>query len=62
MPENPASCAIAAAASASLTGELIADVRSLAGTGAAIDEALLDAAMRGWSVNTRRAFRSDLTL
>lgn len=27
-----------------------------------IDEALLEAAMRGWSANTRRAFRSDLAL
>lgn len=42
--------------------DLIADVRNMAGAGAAIDEALLDAAMRGWSANTRRAFRSDLTL
>ncbi len=42
--------------------DLIADVRALVGTGEAIDAALLDAAMRGWSRNTRRAFRSDLTL
>ncbi len=41
---------------------LIADVRALVGAGEAIDAALLDAAMRGWSRNTRRAFRSDLTL
>src|SRR3546814_20846934 len=27
-----------------------------------MDEALLDAAIRGWSHNTRRAFRSDLIL
>ncbi|WP_133085172.1 tyrosine-type recombinase/integrase [Novosphingobium sp. TCA1] len=46
--------------------DLVADVRSLIGSGAIsggrIDEALLEAAMRGWSVNTRRAFRSDLGL
>ena len=42
--------------------ELVADVRTLVGAGVRIDEALLDAAMRGWSENTRRAFRSDLTL
>ena len=42
--------------------DLIGDVRALAGAGIRIDEALLDAAMRGWSENTRRAFRSDLTL
>lgn len=46
--------------------DLVADVRALIGTGTrpggGIDEALLDAAMRGWSINTRRAFRSDLTL
>lgn len=46
--------------------DLIADVRALVGQGAAaavtIDEALLDAAMRAWSANTRRAFASDLAL
>lgn len=42
--------------------DLIADVAALVGAGEAIDAALLDAAMRGWSRNTRRAFRSDLTL
>lgn len=42
--------------------DLVADVRTLIGTGVRIDEALLEAAMRGWSVNTRRAFRSDLGL
>ena len=42
--------------------DLICHVRSLAGPSAPIDAALLDAAMRGWSDNTRRAFRSDLTL
>jgi len=42
--------------------DLVADVRTLVGAGVRIDEALLDAAMRGWSDNTRRAVRSDLTL
>lgn len=42
--------------------DLVADVRTLVGAGVRIDEAPLDAAMRGWSDNTRRAFRSDLTL
>ena len=30
--------------------------------GSAVDAALVDAAVRGWSANTRRAFRSDLAL
>jgi hypothetical protein len=30
--------------------------------GAGIDVALVDAAVRGWSVNTRRVFRSDIAL
>ena len=42
--------------------DLIADVRAMVGAGVSIDEALLDVAMRGWSSNTRRAFRSDLSL
>lgn len=42
--------------------DLIADVRTLVGAGVRLDDALLDAAMRGWSDNTRRAFRSDLSL
>lgn len=42
--------------------DLIAEVRGMVGEGIRIDEALLDAAMRGWSDNTRRAFRSDLAL
>jgi len=61
MPES-ASCPAFIPAAGGVTGELIADLRALAGAGAAIDEGLLDAAMRGWSANTRRAFRSDLTL
>ena len=42
--------------------DVIGDVRALVGSAATIDESLLDAALRGWSANTRRAFRSDLTL
>ena len=42
--------------------DLVAEVRSLVGAGLCIDEPLLDAAMRGWSENTRRVLRSDLTL
>ena len=37
-------------------------IGSQAMDGHGFDEGLLDAAMRGWSVNTRRAFRSDLAL
>ena len=40
--------------------ELVADVKALVGGGGGIDEAVLDAALRAWSANTRRAFRSDL--
>jgi len=42
--------------------DLIADVCAMVGADVAIDAALLNAAMRGWSANTRRAFRSDLFL
>lgn len=42
--------------------DLVAEVRTLVGASVPIDEALLDAALRGWSQNTRRAFRSDLGL
>src|SRR3546814_12444770 len=44
------------------SADLVGEVRALVGTATPIDEALLDAALRGWSANTRRAFRSDLTL
>lgn len=44
------------------TADVIGEVRALVGATATIDEGLLDAALRGWSANTRRAFRSDLTL
>lgn len=40
--------------------DLIADMRALLAPSTVIDADLLDAAMRGWSANTRRAFRSDL--
>lgn len=43
-------------------GEIVRDVRDLVGLTAPIDAELVAAAVRGWSVNTRRAFRSDLTL
>lgn len=42
--------------------DLVDQVQLLIGRGHKIDEALLDALFRGWSVNTRRAFRSDIAL
>ncbi len=60
MPKKPASTAIVRLSTA--PEDLVADVRRMVGAGVSIDAALLDAAMRGWSVNTRRAFRSDLGL
>lgn len=42
--------------------DLAGEVRALVGPATPVDMALLDAAIRGWSANTRRAFRSDLTL
>ncbi|WP_374651867.1 integrase [Rhizorhabdus sp.] len=42
--------------------DLAADVRALVARDRPIDEALVEAAVRGWSHNTRRAFRSDLTI
>jgi hypothetical protein len=41
---------------------VVAEVRGLVGSKAPIDEALIAAAVRGWSANTRRAFRSDLAV
>lgn len=41
---------------------VIAEVRALAGPAGSLDARLIDAAARGWSVNTKRAFVSDLTL
>ncbi|WP_454887775.1 tyrosine-type recombinase/integrase [Sphingomonas oryzagri] len=42
--------------------DVAADVRALVARDRPIDEALVEAAVRGWSRNTRRAFRSDLTI
>lgn len=42
--------------------DLIYEVRSLIAPRVALDPDVLDAAVRGWSVNTRRAFLSDLVL
>lgn len=42
--------------------EVVEDVRDLVGQGPAIDNELVEAAVRSWSDNTRRAFRSDLTV
>src|SRR3546814_2556583 len=42
--------------------DLARDVMTFAGTSGAIDVAVLDAVFRAWSPNTRRAFRSDLTI
>ncbi|AMK20710.1 MULTISPECIES: tyrosine-type recombinase/integrase [Sphingomonadales] len=41
---------------------VVRDVRDLVGASAPIDAELVSAAVRGWSHNTRRAFRSDLTI
>ena len=40
---------------------VVAEVRALAGPAAALDPRLIDAAVRAWSDNTKRAFVSDLT-
>lgn len=42
--------------------DIAGEVRALVGAAVTMDDALLDAAIRGWSHNTRRAFRSDLIL
>ena len=60
MATKPASAVIVAPSSA--PGDLVADVRALVGAAAPVDEELIAAAVRGWSHNTRRAFRSDLTI
>jgi integrase len=41
---------------------VVSDVRALVGPQARVDTDIVAAAVRGWSLNTRRAFRSDLTL
>lgn len=38
------------------------DVRTQLAPTSTVDPEVLDAAMRGWSENTRRAFRSDMAL
>jgi len=42
--------------------EVVGDVRALVGAGRTIDAGLVAAAVRGWSRNTRRALRSDVTI
>jgi integrase len=60
MPKKRPSTAIVAQSAEPV--DLIADVHAMVGPGIRVDDSLLDAAMRGWSRNTRRAFRSDLSL
>lgn len=67
MAENPLVAASAASAGfgmilAGAVRPIVDDVRQVAGVGRIIDEELIAAAVRGWSGNTRRAFRSDLSL
>ncbi len=42
--------------------QLVGEVRNQLAPAATVDPDVLDAAMRGWSMNTRRAFRSDMAL
>lgn len=42
--------------------EVVDEVRALVGVAQTIDDELVAAAVRGWSDNTRRAFRSDLII
>ncbi len=42
--------------------EVVEDVRDLVGPGVRLDAELVAAAVRGWSDNTRRAFRADLVV
>lgn len=70
MAENAPSTAIsprparpqAAIVDARTVDLVVQDVRGLVGPAAKLDAELVAAAVRGWSHNTRRAFRSDLTL
>jgi len=65
MPErlrSPSSQAPVRVEPGSGVGEIVREVRELVGFTAPVDAELVAAAVRGWSVNTRRAFRSDLTL
>lgn len=45
-----------------MSADMVADVRAMLGATTSIDPAILDAAFRAWSANTRRAFRADLLL
>ena len=58
----PAPAVLLSPAAASAVSEIVADVRDLVGMVAIVDGELIAAAVRGWSSNTRRAFRSDLTI
>jgi len=51
-----------ASAAAGVAEAVAGDVRELVGPARTVDTALIDAATRGWSANTQRAFRSDLAL
>ena len=65
-PEPPAQPSPAAALPVPFpdpfVAEVVEDVRDLVGAGVRLDAELVSAAVRGWSDNTRRAFRSDLTV
>src|SRR3546814_20347953 len=54
--------ALAVAHTASGVTEIVRDVRDLVGQASPVDDELVAAAVRGWSHNTRRAFRSDLII
>src|SRR3546814_17023619 len=54
--------ALAVAHTASGVTEIVRDVRDLVGQASPVDDELVAAAVRGWSHNTRRSFRSDLTI
>lgn len=65
-PEPPAQPSPAAALPVPFpdpfVAEVVEDVRDLVGAGVRLDAELVSAAVRGWSDNPRRAFRSDLTV
>lgn len=61
-PTSAPPAALPSPAAASSVTEIVRDVRDLVGQAPAIDDELVAAAVRGWSHNTRRAFRSDLTI
>jgi integrase len=67
MAANPPFALAPLSASAALSAPglaqvIVEEVQSLAGMGRVIDADLVAAVARGWSANTRRAFRSDLTI